>query len=129
VTNIKSDDIKKLPENQWLENDMNKYIFKDGWETKFDNKDDKGIVLKIENPYSPGHSLVVCSGQKEWGTSGSAWFLAKHWRTLRRRFGKSPFLIVINVSIGSDESAHEIKFYEEESRRWPIYRFFSKFSS
>jgi hypothetical protein len=127
VTNIKSDQIKKLSENQWLKEDMNGYSFNDGWKTVFDVEGDKGIILKIANPYSRGHSLLVCSGQKEWGTSGAGWFLAKHWRTLSRRFGKNPFLIVVNVSIGIDESAREIKFYGEESRLWPIYRFLNKF--
>jgi hypothetical protein len=125
VTNVKSDHIKKLPENQWLKEDMNGYTFSDGWKTGFDVSGDKGIILKIENPHSPGNSLFVCSGQKEWGTSGAAWFLAKHWKVLSRRFGKKPFLIVVNVSIGSDESAREIKFYGEEKKTL-AYRFLSK---
>jgi hypothetical protein len=125
VTNVKSDHIKKLPENQWLEDDMNGYTFNDGWETGFNVDGDKGIILKIANPHSPGHSLFICSGQKEWGTSGAAWFLAKHWRILSRRFGKNPFLIVVNVSIGSDESAREIKSYGEEKKKL-VYRFLNR---
>jgi len=28
----------------------------------------------------PNHSWIVCAGLGEWGTSGTAWYLAHRWR-------------------------------------------------
>jgi hypothetical protein len=61
--------------------------------------------MKLGNPYFPGNALFMCAGLGEWGTSGAAWFLARHWRDLSCRFGSNPFFLVLRVSIGSDHSA------------------------
>jgi GGDEF domain-containing protein len=47
----------------------------------------------------------MCAGIGEWGTSGAAWYLAKHWRDLAKRFGKGDFAVVLKVTDGADESA------------------------
>lgn len=126
-SNMKTDHIKKLPENPWLFDDLGKFIFKDGKEIVIDQNGDKAIILKVANPYFPGYALIVCAGLGEWGGSGSAWFLSTHWRRLSRRFGRHPFLVVVNVASGSDESAREILSYGNETALWRY--FFSKFQA
>lgn len=68
-------------------------------------KKDYGIILKIPNSRFPGHFFFVCAGLGEWGTSGSSWYLANHWKDLRSEFGGDAFGIVVEVDIGCDESA------------------------
>jgi len=123
ASNIKTDSIKHLPENTWFLDDLGKFTFKDGRDLEIDASGDKGIILKLVNPHFPGHSLFVCAGLGEWGTSGSAWFLSTHWRMLSRRFGKHPFLIALSVTPGNDESTREILSFGafgEETMFWRV---------
>jgi len=69
---------------------------------------DYGIVLKIPHLRFPGHFFFVCAGLGEWGTSGASWHLATKWRHLQREYGNNAFGIVVEVQLGSDESAHRI---------------------
>jgi hypothetical protein len=117
-SNIKTDDIKHLPENPWLENDAGEFKFKDGTVIQGEQRYDKGLVMKLDNPHLNGHALIVCEGLGEWGTSASAWFLAYNWRTLSKRFGKNPFLICLSVTRGTDESAREIMAFGVERWIW-----------
>lgn len=66
---------------------------------------DYGIVLKIKNERFPGHFLFVCAGLGEFGTSGAAWYLATKWTELVKQ---EQFGIVVEVEIGSDESAKKV---------------------
>lgn len=68
---------------------------------------DYGVILRIPNLRFPGHYFFVCAGLGEWGTSGAAWYLARQWRSLRSEF-RGPFGIVVEVEIGSDESARRV---------------------
>lgn len=68
---------------------------------------DCGIVLKIPNLRFPGHFFFVCAGLGEWGTSGASWYLATKWRDLQSKFGDA-FGVVVEVEIGSDESARKV---------------------
>lgn len=68
-------------------------------------KKDHGMVLKIPNQRFPGHFFFVCAGLGEWGTSGASWYLATKWRDLQREFGDAAFGVVVEVELGSDESA------------------------
>ncbi len=54
-----------------------------------------------------GSFVFVCAGLGDWGTSGAAWYLAANWNDLRSRYGES-FGIVVEVDIGSDESARPV---------------------
>lgn len=123
-SNIKTDDIKHLPENPWLANDAGEFTLKDGTIIKMEQRYDRGLIMKLANPHAQGHSVIVCEGLGEWGTSGSAWYLATHWRTLSRRFGNRPFAIVVRVTIGTDESAREILARGEECLLWRSWRWF-----
>jgi len=118
ASNIKTNDIKHLQENVWLQDDLGRFEFKDGRVVTIEDRTDKGIILKLVNPYFPEHSVFVCAGLGEWGTSGAAWFLSAHWRLLTRRFRRNPFLVVVRVTIGSDESARELLAFGEESLLW-----------
>ena len=124
ASNIKTDHIKHLPENHWLREDINgKFEFKDGQTAEMEGRYDKGIIMKVTNPYFAGHALFICAGLGEWGTSGAAWFLATKWRHLSKRFGDNSFLIVVSVAKGSDQSAREINAFGTEVvtsrvRRW-----------
>ena len=66
---------------------------------------DIGLILKIQNERFPNQNLFVCAGLGESGTSGAAWYLARHWRKFRNQ---ADFGIVLEVEIGSDESARII---------------------
>ncbi len=122
-SNIKTDDIKLLPENPWLLNDSGQFTFKDGTAITVEQRYDKGLIMKLNNPYSDGHVLIVCEGLGEWGTSGSAWFLANNWRKLNKRFRKNPFLLVLAVTSGTDESARELQAYGLENWMWHVKKY------
>lgn len=67
---------------------------------------DYGIILKLLNQRFPEQNFFVCAGLGEWGTSGAAWYLATHWRSLDALGGE--FGCVVEVEIGSDQSARVI---------------------
>ncbi len=73
---------------------------------------DKGIILKIPNPHSVGHSLVVCAGLAEPGTAGAAYYLARSWPQLLKRYGSGPFCIVVEVDWNSEQTARPVSFSE-----------------
>jgi hypothetical protein len=121
--NEKTDNIKHLPENVWLQDDAWQFTFKhEDTVVRLKGRNDKGLILKLPNPHSRGDSVIVCKGIGEWGTSGSAWFLSRHWKQLSRRFGDNPFLIVLNVTVGNDQSAREILARGGELPQWSIAR-------
>ncbi len=123
-SNIKTDDIKHLPENPWLLDDAGEFALRDGNVVRIETRYDKGLILKLPNPHCYGHSLIICEGLGEWGTSGAAWFLATHWMTLSKRFGQRPFLLILNITTGNDESAREILARGQELRFWRLVKWF-----
>jgi len=86
---------------------------------------DYGCILRIRPPEFPQHSWIVCAGLGEWGTSGSAWYLAHRWRNLirsihpfayRSGFMRVPdFLAIIRVVRGQDQSASIEAIYRNVS--------------
>jgi len=67
---------------------------------------DYGVILKIHPEQFPQRTWIVCAGVGEWGTSGSAWFLAHNWGSLAKKLKDSDqFACVIEVRPGQDESA------------------------
>jgi hypothetical protein len=73
---------------------------------------DYGIVLKIHPEQFKPRCWIVCAGVGEWGTSGAAWYLSHKWLDLLKKTGHSdePFLAVLEVVSGQDESARLIAF-------------------
>jgi len=68
---------------------------------------DYGLIVKIPNSRFKGRLFFVCAGLGEWGTSGASWYLSNKWNQLRKEFGDA-FGIIVEVNIGSDESARRV---------------------
>jgi hypothetical protein len=90
-----------------------------------DGNIDHGFILRVSPPEFPEHSWIVCAGLGEWGTSGSAWYLARRWKNLARSihpfayrsgFMAIPdFLAIIRVTCGQDQSARMERIYRNVS--------------
>lgn len=111
-SNIKTYDIENLPEQIFYTRDWDFWgmpIFKIGVKSfSIHQYKDYGILLRIRNPQYPEHYLFICAGHGEWGTSGSAYYLFHHWKELYKKHGQQDFCKIIEVDMGSDESAREI---------------------
>ena len=119
ASNIKTDAMKRLPENTFLADDVGVHLtLHDGKHIAPEDGLDRGYILRLPNPFAPGYNLIACAGLGEWGTSGAAWFFAQNWRSLRRRFGTNPFLIVVAVHRGGDQSAREILAIGKQRWLW-----------
>ena len=110
-SNVKTFDIQSLPQQsfyRWEFGDDGLRCITVGGRT-FSNRGriDYGILLRMRNPYHPEHWLFVCAGLGEWGTTGSAYYLFDHWKSLYRLHGDTEFLKVIAVDRDSDDSARE----------------------
>lgn len=91
------------------------------------NEIDHGFILRITPPDFPDRSWIVCAGLGEWGTSGTAWYLAHQWRRLARSISPSAywsgvikipdFLAIVRVIPGQDQSAHVEAIYRKRSNR------------
>jgi hypothetical protein len=111
MSNLKSRDLFANPGNKLATFSLEKGAFvrkTDGsvlW-TNTDGKD-HGIIVKIHPAQFPNRTWITCAGFNEWGTSGSAYFLANHWGELHKGLKGSdkPFMAVIEVQEGKDQSA------------------------
>ena len=66
---------------------------------------DYGMIIKIHPQQFQKRTWIACAGIGEWGTSGSAWFLANRWKKIEAKVGKKNFACVIRVESQKDESA------------------------
>jgi hypothetical protein len=117
ISNYKTTDILSSPENIFVQLTGNEIAFRSGESLPFacSNEADFGIILRITPSDFPQRSWIVCAGLGEWGTSGSAWYLAQRWPVLlakihpiahRLGFPSIPdFLAIVRVVPGQDESA------------------------
>lgn len=72
---------------------------------------DYGIIVKIHPSQFPARTWVCCAGWGEWGTSGTAWYLANKWQEIAKKVESSDqFLCVIEVRQEQDESATLLDF-------------------
>jgi hypothetical protein len=71
-------------------------------------KIDYGMILKIHPTSARERNWICCGGYGEWGTSGAAWYLARRWRDICKKFGNRPFIVFVQVEDGRDESADDI---------------------
>ncbi|NJD55083.1 MAG: hypothetical protein FIA94_01615 [Nitrospirae bacterium] len=88
---------------------------------------DYGFILRITSPEFPERAWIVCAGLGEWGTSGTAWFLANKWQTLIKNIHplaywsgvmKIPdFVAIIRVVPGQDQSARMVALYRKEKNQ------------
>jgi len=81
-----------------------------------DKVKDRGVIVKLPNERFPGHYFFVCAGLGESGTSGAAWYLATYWRRLQKEFRDEAFGIIVEVEIGSDNSA--LRVFPERTTWW-----------
>lgn len=112
-SNIKTFDTEKLQQNNLYKFDfdtsgsrcfkMNNQVYK-----LSPNGKDIGILARLKNPNFKNKYIFVCAGLGEWGTSGSIYYLFKNWKQLHKRFKKDNFCLIMQVDLGSDESACEI---------------------
>jgi len=65
---------------------------------------DYGVIIKINPTCSQSQTWICCAGLGNWGTSGAAWYLAKHWKSIWRWAGKKPFAIITETRNNSDDS-------------------------
>ncbi len=89
------------------------------------NGTDHGFILRITAPEFTTRSWIVCAGLGEWGTSGSAWFLANKWEELIERIHPvayrsgvmriPDFMAVIRVRVGQDQSARIVALYRRDN--------------
>lgn len=111
-SNIKSFDIENLHNNNFYSLQFNAQVQRcfnvRGEEFSITNEEDVGVILRLRNPYHPEHSLFICAGLGEWGTSGSAYFLFHHWEAIYKQVRGHNFCKVIRVRFRSDESAREV---------------------
>jgi hypothetical protein len=68
-----------------------------------------GMILKVRPARFPRRVWLACAGIGEWGTSGAAWFLANKWNEIRSRVGAYPFIAIVRILHGQDESAEVVR--------------------
>ena len=108
--NFKSQDILMNDENNLIRFDGRNITLLPLRETiSYEAGYDYGIILKIHPKQFLNNSWFLCSGINEWGTSGAAWYLAKHWKKIYKVAKSGNFALVVKVRPGQDESAILIK--------------------
>ena len=111
-SNIKTYDIEGLPEQSFYTfgfgpNGIRRFNI-GGGSYSIGGSEDHGILLRIRNPRHSENYLFICAGIGEWGTSGSAYYLFDKWRQLYKKHKQRDFCEVIEVDLGSDESARSV---------------------
>lgn len=76
---------------------------------RIDPNFDYGLILKVRSSQFSSRVWMACVGLGEWGTSGSAWFLANKWDQIRKKAKNRPFAAVVRVDKGKDESAEIVE--------------------
>jgi hypothetical protein len=69
---------------------------------------DHGLILKIRPSNQPHRTWICCAGLGEWGTSAAAWYLARRWREIQKKFKDQSFAIILRVTPGSDDSGEPV---------------------
>ena len=125
-SNYKTADILACDSNIFVRMQNNGLALTSGAHLPYDAtfERDHGFILRVRSPYFRRHSLIVCAGIGEWGTSGAAWFLTKKWKELMKcgdswrtgwGFLRQPdFLAIIKVTRGQDDSASLVAYYRKE---------------
>jgi hypothetical protein len=108
MNNKKSQDILGNSANKFVRYDVvsNAYVDLNG-KGLYGGRHDYGVLLKIHPHQFPDRVWIGCLGLGEWGTSGTAWFLANKWRQLASKLeaDNHDFMAIIEVVSGQDESA------------------------
>jgi hypothetical protein len=111
-SNVKTYDIEHLPEQDFYTFDFGPNGFRRyniaGRSYSAGQGRDYGVLLRIKNPRQPEHFLFVCAGLGEWGTSGTTYYLFDNWKEIYKEFTRDNFCMIIEVDVGSDESARKV---------------------
>jgi hypothetical protein len=115
MSNLKTIDVFANPSNQLAEYNprINFFVSKTDGTPLCDVQAgfDYGIILKIHPSQFPQRTWIACAGVGEWGTSGSAWFLANKWKEIAAKVKESDqFVCVIKLVEGQDQSARLFDF-------------------
>jgi hypothetical protein len=111
LSNEKTIQLLENSANQFVLYDYSRFISKVSGRTLVtlaEVKTDYGLILKIHPSNLPDKTWICCGGFGEWGTSGSAWYLARHWKTIRSKVRRRAFAAIVRVREGCDESAEPI---------------------
>ncbi|KKM81913.1 hypothetical protein LCGC14_1325020 [marine sediment metagenome] len=65
-------------------------------------KEDYGLILKIENKHSKGDFVFIIAGITQFGTIEAARYLKKKWKKLNKKADRNPFICVIKVEKRED---------------------------
>lgn len=120
MSNMKTEDIFRNAANRLGEYSVKKgaFVRKSDSSPLHNSREgfDHGIILKIHPKQFPKRTWIACAGYGEWGTSGAAYFLANHWHDIVQELtvADAPFLAVIEVEPGKDESA-ALCFFEQQA--------------
>ena len=121
ASNYKTYDVINNPANNFIKLEHNGFVTAQTQRPlmSYDPMYDYGLILKIKPAQFKKRIWVICAGIGEWGTSGSAWFIANKWRSLLVRnlnfynpIGISDcnnFAAIVKVCRGQDESATLVK--------------------
>jgi len=128
-SNYKTADILASPANIFIRMTHTGFALPNGQQLPYGctNEVDHGFILRITPPDFPHRSWIVCAGLGEWGTSGSAWYLAYRWKKLVRSIHPiaywsgvmriPDFSVIVRVIPGQDQSPHIEAMYRNASGR------------
>lgn len=117
VTNQKTCDVLRDTSNQFLEFKRRSIVHRPSKlpVIEFTGDVDYGLIIKIKPHSNPKRTWICCAGFGEWGSSGSAWFIARKWKDIRKWAKDKPFAIITKTDVNSDESTELIhKFLTSE---------------
>jgi hypothetical protein len=121
VANLKSMDVFQNKANSFGHFDIAKgcFVFRSsGRPVHLPQSDfDHGLIIRVHPEEFPTRSWFACAGFGEWGTSGTAWFLANKWNHLKRKLERATddFMAVIQIRPGQDESARMVALHDSGS--------------
>lgn len=72
---------------------------------------DFGLILKLHPSNNPKRTWLCVAGIGEWGTSGAAWWLSRHWKTVQKRAKDKPFACITSTRYGSDDSTSLVHLF------------------
>lgn len=126
-SNYKTADILASEANIFIRMAHNSFSLPSGETLPFtcSREADHGFILRIRPPEFTDRSWIVCAGLGEWGSSGSAWFIAHKWQELIKRINPvayysvvmhiPDFMAMIRVLPGQDQSARIVALYRNHN--------------
>ena len=114
TSNNKTIDVLENKGNKYLQYNQEAIRFSLEHEYTVEPGKHYGFILKIHPTQFNDRVWIACGGYGEWGTSGSAWFLANKWQILYKKAKNKPFAALIKVNTGKDQSAELVAVNTDE---------------